>query len=142
MSQETDQETDQETTGDLKWYRIGPVTDIPPLGSRVVQHHGVRIAIFRAHQDAIFAVRDQCPHRQGPLSQGIVHDQRVTCPLHGWVIELATGEAVKPDVGCTPRYPTRVDDGVISLGVPALAPELKPLDDAPRDVADDLTQDA
>ncbi|MCL7750289.1 nitrite reductase small subunit NirD [Guyparkeria hydrothermalis] len=128
----------QSNANDLTWYRIGPVSDIPPLGSRVVQHQGVRIAIFRAHGDAIFAVRDQCPHKEGPLSQGIVHGQRVTCPLHGWVIELASGEAVKPDVGCTPRYPTRVDDeGVISLGVPALPPELTPADDVVHDLADD-----
>ncbi len=112
----------------MNWYEIGPVTDIPPLGSRIVRHQGEQIAIFRAHDDAIFAVRDQCPHKQGPLSQGIVHGQQVTCPLHNWVIDLETGEAQGPDVGCTQRYETRVDDGVVFLAVPALAVELKPLD--------------
>lgn len=113
------QNPEQTTQG--HWYTVGPLADIPRLGSRVVQHNGLPIAIFRTAKDTVFAVRDQCPHKQGPLSQGIVHGESVTCPLHGWVIELDSGEAVAPDHGCTHTYQTRIEDGIVSieLGGPA-----------------------
>jgi nitrite reductase (NADH) small subunit len=92
------------TTGD--WIRICTVDDIPVLGSRVVstKRHG-DIAIFRTSDDAVFALHDQCPHKGGPLSQGIVHGRSVTCPLHAWKIGLDTGEAAAPDVGCVRASP-------------------------------------
>ncbi len=78
------------------------------------------IAIFRTAEDEVFALRDHCPHKGGPLSQGIVFDRRVTCPLHNWVIALDTGEATGPDVGCTKNFPTKIenDDVFISLNFP------------------------
>jgi len=103
------------------WIEIGPVTDIAPLGSRVVRRTEGNIAIFRAEDDRIFAVANKCPHKGGPLSEGIVHGCRVTCPLHNWVMELETGEALAPDVGKTETFPVRVEKGIIYLQLePAL----------------------
>ena len=77
--------------------------------------------MFRTSTGAVFALRDQCPHRGGPLSQGIVHGTRVTCPLHDWVIDLTTGRATGADEGATATYNVRVVDGRIALELPAEA---------------------
>jgi len=111
-----------ETVLPLTWHRVGRRDQIPPRGARVVRIAGQSIAIFRTSDDGIFALLDQCPHRGGPLSQGIVHGACVTCPLHDWVIDLATGEARGADEGATERFPVRVEDGCIDLGLPAAAP--------------------
>jgi nitrite reductase (NADH) small subunit len=91
------------------------VDDIPRLGSRVVKTDQGDVAVFRTADDRVFALRDRCPHKAGPLSQGIVHGEHVTCPLHGWNIGLASGEAAAPDVGCAHRYPVRVESGQVYL---------------------------
>ena len=102
---------------DEAWIRVGRVEDIPPLGARVVRIHGENIAVFRTAADEVFALTDRCPHRGGPLSQGIVFGTRVACPLHDWVIELKTGSAVAPDVGCTATHRVRIENGVVWLVV-------------------------
>ena len=99
----------------VAWIEIGSVNDIPRLGSRVVTTSMGDVALFRTGTDDIFALRDKCPHKGGPLSQGIVHGKRVTCPLHAWVIELESGEAVAPDQGCAHTIPCQVVDGHIRL---------------------------
>mgnify|MGYP003378422271 FL=1 len=99
------------------WHEIGALDDIPRLGSRVVNTPYGDVAIFRAADDQVFALRDRCPHKGGPLSQGIVYGHRVTCPLHNWVLELDSGQAVAPDVGCATRYPLRLENGRIWLGL-------------------------
>ena len=98
---------------------VGALADIPRLGARCVKTARGDIAIFRTADDLVFALRDECPHRQGPLSQGIVHGTSVTCPLHAWVISLETGEAQGPDTGCTNRYAVKVEDGRVLLAVTA-----------------------
>jgi nitrite reductase (NADH) small subunit len=100
-----------------EWMTIGNLDDIPPLGARVVTMAGGDIAVFRTRDDHVFALADRCPHRGGPLSQGIVHGKSVTCPLHNWVIELESGQAAAPDEGCAKAYPVRVIDGVIQLSL-------------------------
>lgn len=92
----------------MSWVDAGPLEAIPPRGARVLRVGAEDIAIFRTGDGRLFALRDRCPHRGGPLSQGIVHGSRVTCPLHDWVIDLATGRAAGPDVGCTSRFATRL----------------------------------
>jgi nitrite reductase (NADH) small subunit len=82
-----------------------------------VRIHGENIAVFRTAADEVFALTDRCPHRGGPLSQGIVFGTRVACPLHDWVIELKTGSAVAPDVGCTATHRVRIENGVVWLVV-------------------------
>ena len=100
-----------------KWTRVCPLEEIPRLGSRVVQTGKGDVAVFRNGSDEVFALRDQCPHKGGPLSQGIVFDRRVACPLHGTTIHLDTGEAAAPDKGCTHKYRVRVDKGDVYLSL-------------------------
>jgi len=97
------------------WLRLCRVDDIPLLGSRVVERESGNLAVFRTAQDKVFALLDRCPHQAGPLSQGIVHGESVTCPLHGWQMSLADGRAKAPDDGCARRFPVRVDEGVVYL---------------------------
>ena len=98
------------------WLKICPLEDIPRLGAKVVRDTGKGdIAVFRNAEDELFAVNDKCPHKGGPLSQGIVFDRRVACPLHGTTIRLDTGEAVAPDTGCTRRHRVRIDRGEVWL---------------------------
>lgn len=90
--------------------------DIPRLGARVVRTAKGDIAVFRSAEDELFALEDRCPHKGGPLSQGIVFGRRVACPLHGWTVELQDGCAVAPDKGCTRRYPIEIGpDGRITV---------------------------
>ncbi len=98
-----------------QWIRIASLDDIPRLGARVLRTDTMDIAVFRTSTDQVFALRDHCPHKGGPLSQGIVHGGAVTCPLHNWKIDLASGEAQGPDEGCTNSFPVKVEDGVVYL---------------------------
>lgn len=97
------------------WRNVCALDDIPRLGARVVTCTGGNIALFRTADDEIFALDDQCPHRRGPLSQGIVYGRHVACPLHHWQIGLADGIAVAPDVGCTGTHAAEVRDGRVYL---------------------------
>jgi nitrite reductase (NADH) small subunit len=103
----------------LAWTDVGHIDDIPRLGSRVVSTSSVDIAVFRTSGDLVFALHDTCPHKAGKLSQGIVHGESVTCPLHNWVIGLADGKAKGPDEGCSRTVPVRLRDGRILLAVGA-----------------------
>jgi len=97
------------------WTEIVKLEDIPKLGSRVLQTDTMNIALFRTASDEVFAIKDECPHKKGPLSQGIVHGTSVTCPLHNWKIDLASGEALGPDEGCTNTFATRIENGMVYL---------------------------
>lgn len=99
------------------WSRACRVEDIPVLGARVVKSACGNIAIFRNSADEIFALQDKCPHKGGPLSQGIVHGRKVACPLHNWNIGLEDGTAVAPDVGCTRAFPVKVENGEVFVQV-------------------------
>jgi nitrite reductase (NADH) small subunit len=100
-----------------EWLDIGPVDQLPALGARTLPvQGGDEIAIFRTANGQIYALINKCPHKHGPLSQGIVHDTTVTCPLHNWRISLITGEALGDDQGCVPIIPVKVDGGRILIG--------------------------
>ena len=99
------------------WIEIGTVDDIPRQGSRVVKTAAGDIALFRTLDGEVFALQDKCPHKGGPLSQGIVSGKKVACPLHDWKINLDTGIAVAPDEGCAARFPVKVTDGKVSLSL-------------------------
>jgi nitrite reductase (NADH) small subunit len=103
-------------TKETRFTDIGALMDIPRCGARTVTTQTGDIAVFRTGEDEVFALRDECPHKKGVLSQGIVHGREVTCPLHSWVISLETGKALAPDEGCTRRYPVRVENGRVLLG--------------------------
>lgn len=99
------------------WTEIGFISDIPLRGSRCVKYGQMTIAIFRTADDKIFALEDKCPHKNGPLSNGIVHDGCVTCPLHNWVISLETGQAQGADKGATLSFPIKIEDQKIFIAV-------------------------
>ena len=99
-----------------QWKPVCKLTDIPVLGARVVKRSGKPdLAIFRTSDDKVFALLDRCPHRGGPLSQGIVAGEHVTCPLHSWNIALGSGEAAAPDEGCAQRFSVKVVDDIVHL---------------------------
>jgi nitrite reductase (NADH) small subunit len=105
-----------------EWKPICRVEDIPVLGSRRVNRpKGMAVAVFRNDQDQVFALLDRCPHKGGPLSQGIVFGTSVACPLHNWTIGLDTGCARAPDEGSTPRFTVKVEDGTVHLDGQELA---------------------
>jgi nitrite reductase (NADH) small subunit len=98
------------------WTRICSVQDIPVLGSRRVQRPtGMDVALFRNADDEVFALLDRCPHKGGPLSQGIVFGNSVACPLHNWTIGLNDGCAKEPDEGCTPAFQVKLEGGEVFL---------------------------
>jgi len=104
------------------WTPICRIEDIPVLGSRrVVREKGAAVALFRTETNEVFALLDRCPHKAGQLSQGIVFGSSVACPLHNWTIGLHDGQAAAPDVGCTPRFAVRIEDGAVSLNADELA---------------------
>jgi nitrite reductase (NADH) small subunit len=104
------------------WVPVCTVEDIPMLGARRVERErGMSVALFRTAADRVHALLDRCPHKGGPLSQGIVAGEGVACPLHGWTIGLADGRARAPDEGCTPTFECRVEDGVVMLDGEQLA---------------------
>jgi len=99
------------------WMPIGTLHDIPRQGARCVKNGDTTIAVFRTHDDRVFAMEDKCPHKNGPLSQGIVHDNCVTCPLHNWVINLETGLAQGADAGQTSTFPVKLEGEMIYLSL-------------------------
>lgn len=99
-----------------EWKAICRLEDIPVLGARrVAREKGLDVAIFRNSQNEVFALLDRCPHKGGPLSQGIVFGTSVACPLHNWTIGLCDGQASAPDEGCTPKFLVRLQDGTVFL---------------------------
>jgi nitrite reductase (NADH) small subunit len=118
------------------WKPICRVDDIPVLGARRVSRPvGMPIAVFRNAEDKVFALLDRCPHKGGPLSQGIVFGEHVACPLHNWTIGLADGCARAPDEGCTQPFAVQVDaegrvhldaDEIAALALDAQAPKAGP----------------
>jgi nitrite reductase (NADH) small subunit len=105
-----------------EWKVICRIEDIPLLGARrVARPQGAPVAVFRADSDQVFAVLDRCPHKGGPLSQGIVFGASVACPLHNWTIDLADGCAKSPDEGCVPKFACRVEGGTVLLDEHELA---------------------
>jgi nitrite reductase (NADH) small subunit len=103
------------------WLDVGSVDDVPLRGARTIATGQGAIAVFKAADGTLFALWDKCPHRGGPLSQGIVHGRAVTCPLHNWVISLETGNAMGADSGCVRKLPLKVEAGRICLSAQAVA---------------------
>ncbi|HEY1029944.1 MAG TPA: nitrite reductase small subunit NirD [Pseudomonas sp.] len=101
----------------MNWLDICSLDEINPLGSRTIKGPKGEIAIFRTGDDEVFALDDRCPHKGGPLSQGLIYGKRVACPLHNWQIELDSGTAVAPDVGCAHRHHARVENGRVLLAL-------------------------
>jgi len=117
------------------WITICAVSEIPVLGARrVTRAKGPEVALFRTSDDQVFALLDRCPHKAGPLSQGIVFGQAVACPLHNWTIALGSGCAREPDEGSTPVFRVRVEAGQVMLDrneLDSIAVDLPPVKAGP-----------
>ena len=105
----------------MNWTDIGALDDIPREGARVIKTTFGCVAIFRTATDRVFALDDRCPHKGGPLSQGIVHGTAVTCPLHNWVISLENGKALGADEGAVRTIPVRIEGEQLFIALKALA---------------------
>jgi nitrite reductase (NADH) small subunit len=104
-----------------EWTPICKLDDIPVLGSRrVARAQGLDVAVFRNSEDQVFALLDRCPHKGGPLSQGIVFGTSVACPLHNWTIGLCDGQAAAPDEGCTPKFNVKLEGDQVFLNTQEL----------------------
>lgn len=104
-----------------KWFDVCALNDIPLRGARRMQHQGLTLGVFRTHSGRVFAVDNRCPHKGGPLSDGIVHDTSVTCPLHNWIFDLETGKARGSDDGCIRTFPVEVTDaGRVQIKLPVI----------------------
>ena len=101
----------------MTWALIGSISDIPRRGARCIETPQGKIAVFRTAEDRVFAIEDHCPHKGGPLSQGIVHGAAVTCPLHNWVISLETGKALGADVGAVRTIPIKVENDMLFVAL-------------------------
>ncbi len=101
-----------------RWIKVCRPEDIPELGARVIRRTGGDIAVFRNSEGECFALLDRCPHKGGPLSQGIVFGRSVACPLHGWIVRLEDGCAEAPDTGCTRSFPVKIENGEVLLQLP------------------------
>lgn len=101
----------------MNWILIGTLSEIPRHGARCVETPDGKIAVFRTADDSVFAIDDHCPHKGGPLSQGIVHGTSVTCPLHNWVISLESGKALGADEGSVRTIPVKVEDGKLLIAL-------------------------
>jgi len=106
-----------------RWHPIGHISDIPVLGARCVKTPGMTIAVFRTEEDVVHAIENRCPHKGGPLSEGIVHGTSVTCPLHNWVISVETGQALGADEGSVRTIPIRNEDGRLFIALDAVVDE-------------------
>ena len=104
----------------MNWVEIGKLSDIPLRGARCVKTPQGKVAVFRTAENEVFAIEDHCPHRGGPLSQGIVHGKAVTCPLHNWVISLETGRALGADEGAVRTIPVRVEEDNLFIALESL----------------------
>lgn len=104
----------------MNWIDIGPLEAIPLRGARRVRTPHGCIAVFRTDADEVFATASACPHRGGPLEEGIVHGARVTCPLHNWVFDLATGQAVDEDARID-TFPVRIAAGRVLIDLTRLS---------------------
>ena len=105
----------------MSWIDIGALDDIPVQGARVVKTPAGCVAVFRTVDDQVFALEDRCPHKGGPLSEGIVHGTQVTCPLHNWVFDMNSGEAQGADSGRVRTYGARVEKGRVLMDAAMLA---------------------
>lgn len=106
------------------WVKVAPLNDIPKLGARVVrtktkENIDIEIGVFRLEDDRILAVNNKCPHKSGPLSEGIVYGDKIACPMHGWKISLVDGKAEEPDVGETACFNTKIEAGFVYLELKA-----------------------
>ena len=122
---------------DYHWVRVTSCSSIPAREGRAVTLGTRDIAVFNLG-DRFLATANACPHKGGPLCDGIVSGTSVVCPLHGWKVDLDTGCVERP-TGATAHgietYPTRIEDGVVVIGIPRASPLAQATANAPADGA-------
>jgi nitrite reductase (NADH) small subunit len=101
-------------------HHLGPLARVPVGEGRTFEVDGVAIAVFHTRAGAVFATQASCPHRGGPLADGLVGPSTVVCPLHAYRFELGTGGALGHDCGALATYPVRVsEEGELLVELPA-----------------------
>jgi len=103
------------SSSDKKWVEVCKLDEIPPSQARTVRAGDTVIAVFRLTDDRVKALENRCPHKGGPLVDGIISGDDVLCPLHNWRIHLDDGQVKAPDEGCVKTYPVKVEDGTVFL---------------------------
>lgn len=103
-----------------QWVDVCALEDIPVRGARRLSWKQQELGVFRTSAHEVYVIDNKCPHKQGPLTEGIVHDTGVTCPLHNFVIDLPSGRARGADEGCVKTFPVEVRDGRVIVDVGAL----------------------
>ena len=101
----------------MRELKLCALSTIPPGEGRNFDALGARIAVFRARSGGVFAVQASCPHRGGPLADGLLGGTTLICPLHAWKFDVSTGDVLFGGCGLK-VYPVRVDDSgqiVLSL---------------------------
>ena len=113
-----------------KWIRTARCEDIPLREGRSVKLGAREVAIFNLG-DRFLAVANHCPHRNGPLAEGIVSGQSVVCPLHAWKVDLETGRVERPadSLACLEKFRVRVQDDVVLVEVPMPSASHRPMPD-------------
>jgi nitrite reductase (NADH) small subunit len=97
-------------------YKLGAASQIPAGEGRAFQVGDAKIAVFRTHGGAVYATQAECPHRKGPLADGLVGGSTLICPLHEWAFELGTGRALNG--ACELRtFPIEEEDGSLFVMV-------------------------
>ncbi|MHB1511985.1 nitrite reductase small subunit NirD [Acidiferrobacter sp.] len=102
----------------MTWRDVAGLADIPPLGGRVLVTPTGEIALLRNEDGEVFALDNHCPHKGGPLAEGTVTGYTVHCPLHGWRIDLSSGQARDPDCGSVRTWDVRIEGDRILLRLP------------------------
>ncbi|WP_246589856.1 nitrite reductase small subunit NirD [Desertibacillus haloalkaliphilus] len=101
--------------GSAKRIEVAKVEDLAVGVGKRVELQDEKIALFRLNDDRVHAVQNSCPHKQGPLSEGIVSGDHVFCPLHDWKIDVTDGMVQAPDEGCVKRYDVEVENGTVYI---------------------------
>jgi nitrite reductase (NADH) small subunit len=121
-----------------RWVQVARAELIPPREGRSVWIGAREIAIFNLGPstelgagDSFLATDNQCPHKGGPLCDGIVTGRSVVCPLHAWKISLESGAVERPGRtdACVPTHPVRVEDGIVMVRLPAGSPDAQIIQD-------------
>lgn len=101
----------------MNWHDVGETDQLPKQAARAFLIDGIPIALVRTASDQYFAIENSCPHRSGPLSDGFVFGDNISCPLHGWNFSLVTGTAIFPDIGCIKTFPLEIKENRIRIAV-------------------------
>ena len=96
--------------------KVADLVELPGDTGKVVTIGSQEVALFKVGEE-VFAIDNECPHREGPLGDGYLEDDIVTCPFHAWQVNVRTGEVVYYPGLCTRIYPCKVDGSAVYIEV-------------------------